>query len=59
MNWKKVSEKMQRQQTSSLGKDEADFQQFESKIDEVVHLLKGMNSCDRKYQSPVKSPAQE
>lgn len=41
---------MQRQQTS-LGKDEEDFRHFESKIDEVLHLLKGMNNCDRKYQS--------
>lgn len=60
MNWKEISERMQRQQTASLGKDEQDFRQFESKIDEVLYLLKGMNSCDRKYQSPVKkSPSQE
>lgn len=39
---------MQRQQTV-LAKDEEDFRQFESKIDEVLHLLKGMNNCDRKF----------
>lgn len=50
---------MHRQQTSGLGKDEEDFRQFESKIDEVLHLLKGMNNCDRKYQTTVTSPAKE
>lgn len=39
---------MQRQQTM-LAKDEEDFRQFESKIDEVLYLLKGMNNCDRKF----------
>lgn len=50
---------MQRQQTSVLAKDDEDFRQFESKIDEVLHLLKGMNNCDRKYQSTVTNPVNE
>lgn len=59
MSWKEISEKIQHQQTAGLGKDEEDFRQFESKIDDVLHLLKGMNSYDRKYQTPTKSPAKE
>lgn len=54
--------KMIRQQTiakNCLSKDEEDFRQFESKIDEVSYLLKGMNSCDRKYQSPAKDFTKE
>lgn len=53
---------MIRQQTiakNCLSKDEEDFRQFESKIDEVSYLLKGMNSCDRKYQSPAKDFTKE
>lgn len=45
---------MHRQQTQAgLGKDEEDFRQFENKIDEVLHLLKGMNNCDRKHSTPA------
>lgn len=36
---------------SNLGKDEEDFRQFESKIEEVLHILKGMNNCDKRYSS--------
>lgn len=50
--------KIQRQQTT-VAKDEEDFQQFESKIDEVLHLLKGMNNCDRKFQSVTKDVGAE
>lgn len=50
---------MHRQQTTALGKDEDDFRQFESKIDEVLHLLKGMNNCDRKFQTTVTHPVNE
>lgn len=45
------SEKMHRQQTSGLAKEMDDFRQFESKIDEVLHLLKGINSGDHKHPS--------
>lgn len=44
---------------SNLGKDEEDFQKFESKIDEVLHLLKGMNNCDKKYQCPTNEQAKD
>lgn len=53
------SEKMQRQQTSALAKDMEDFRQFESKIDEVLHLLKGINSGDHKHSSPTQNVATE
>lgn len=47
-----VPKTIQRQQTqAALGKDEDDFRQFENKIDEVLHLLKGMNNCDRKHST--------
>lgn len=59
LNEFKIMERIKSQSTAGLGKDEDDFRQFESKIDEVLDLLKGMNSCDRKYQSPVKHPANE
>ncbi|XP_031620138.1 tetratricopeptide repeat protein 12 [Contarinia nasturtii] len=43
---------IKRQQTQAhLGKDEEDFRQFENRIDEVHHLLKGMNNCDRKLST--------
>lgn len=53
-----IVNKIKRQQTS-LGKDEVEFQHFESKIDEVLHLLKGMNNCDKKCQNPSKEPKKE
>lgn len=45
---------MKRQQTQvHLGESEDDFQKFETKIDQVLHLLKAMNSCDKKNLTPT------
>lgn len=41
---------MQAQRTS-LGKEEEDFQRFETKIDDVVNILKAMNSNDKDTQT--------
>lgn len=35
------------------GRDEEDFRRFENKVDEVHHLLKGMNNNDRKLSTPA------
>lgn len=58
-HFKLLTNKKMIRQPTNLPKDEEDFRQFESKIDEVLYLLKGMNSSDRKYQSPAKDLTNE
>lgn len=42
---------MKKAESLSLAKDEEDFNQFESKIDEVVKILRIINSNDKNEQS--------